>query len=37
MSETLVSISNPYEPEKRVAGSVGVPVPGLDVNLVYLI
>jgi len=33
MSETLVSISNPYEPEKRVPGSIGIPVPGTDVRL----
>ncbi|KAI6172452.1 hypothetical protein M3Y98_00974700 [Aphelenchoides besseyi] len=33
MSETLVSISNPYEPTKRIPGSVGIPVPGTNVRL----
>ncbi|CAD5218124.1 unnamed protein product [Bursaphelenchus okinawaensis] len=33
MSETLASISNPYEEDKRIPGSVGVPVPGMSVRL----
>lgn len=32
MSETLVSISNPYEPSGRIPGSVGIAVPGTDVR-----
>lgn len=33
MSETLVSISNPYEPNGRIPGSVGLPVKGTQVRL----
>jgi malonyl-CoA/methylmalonyl-CoA synthetase len=33
MSETLMNISNPYEGERR-AGSVGVPLPGVEVRIV---
>lgn len=33
MSETLVSISNPYEPEGRIPGCVGLPIPELSVRL----
>lgn len=33
MSETLLSLSNPYDPSARVAGSVGYPVAGYEVRL----
>jgi len=33
MSETLMNISNPYEGERR-AGSVGMPLPGVEVRIV---
>jgi malonyl-CoA/methylmalonyl-CoA synthetase len=33
MTETLMNISNPYEGERR-PGSVGLPLPGVDVRLV---
>ncbi len=33
MSETLVNISNPYDGERR-AGSVGIPLPGVEVRIV---
>jgi malonyl-CoA/methylmalonyl-CoA synthetase len=33
MTETLVSTSNPYEESKRIPGSVGLPVPGVQVRI----
>uniref|UniRef100_A0A7E4VHA7 AMP-binding domain-containing protein n=1 Tax=Panagrellus redivivus TaxID=6233 RepID=A0A7E4VHA7_PANRE len=33
MTETLVSTTNPYEASKRLAGSVGPPLPGYQVRL----
>ncbi|MCB9745403.1 MAG: AMP-binding protein [Alphaproteobacteria bacterium] len=34
MSETLLTLSNPYSPEQRVPGSVGFPIPGVQARLV---
>jgi malonyl-CoA/methylmalonyl-CoA synthetase len=34
MTETLMNISNPYEGERR-AGSVGLPLPGVEVRIVH--
>ena len=33
MSETLINLSNPYVGERR-AGSVGIPMPGVDIRIV---
>ncbi len=34
MSETLLTLSNPAEPARRVAGTVGFPVPGFEARVV---
>ena len=34
MTETLLTLSNPYEPERRLPGTVGQPVPGCEARVV---
>lgn len=34
MSETMLTLSNPYEPERRRPGSIGFPVPGMEARIV---
>lgn len=34
MSETMLTVSNPYEPERRKPGAIGFAVPGVEVRVV---
>ncbi len=34
MSETMLTVSNPYEPERRKPGTIGFAVPGVEVRIV---